>query len=478
VTLGVVKRNEEEFAAWLATEWGFVCGLGSFDDEPIVLEPYQFDFLQNRSRFRWVTKSRQVGFSFLFALEALARCHLREKHTAVFVSYNMDDAKEKVLHARQAHDELPLEYQKKLVVDSKTELAFESNGAHRRVSRILSHPSKAPRGKHGDVYLDELAHYVNDREVYRGTTALTLRSHGQLTGCSTPLGRRGVFWEIAEEELRKYPHHSRQDVPWWLCRFFCNDPARAAVEAPALTTEERVARFGRPQIGEQFDSLPLEDFQQEFECIFVDESFSYYPYELILPCTRDDLVMHADFTDFPLPEGRIVAGFDVGRTRDHSELAVFEERAGRFACRLLRRYEQVPFADQEADLRRLLDTLPVARLSIDQSGIGMNLAENLARDYPQVVREVFTNEAKERWATDFKILLQRKDVVLPRTRDLVGQIHSIKRRVLASGKVGFDAERSNRGGHADRFWAVVMACQRERVPARLRQAAIGVRVIG
>jgi len=132
----------------------------------------------------------------------------------------MDDAKEKVLTARQLHEELPLAYQKRLVVDSKTELAFESNGATKRLSRILSHPSKAPRGKKGDVYLDELAHYVNDREVYRGSTALILRSNGQLTGCSTPLGRRGIFWEIANEELRKYPHHTRQHVPWWLCRFF------------------------------------------------------------------------------------------------------------------------------------------------------------------------------------------------------------------------------------------------------------------
>ena len=58
--------------------------------------------------------------------------------------------------------------------------------------------------------------------------------------------------------------------------------------------------------------------------------------------------------------------------------------------------------------------LPVARLSIDRRGIRMNLAENLARDFPQVVAENFTNEAKERWATDFKITLQRREVVLPR----------------------------------------------------------------
>ncbi len=477
MTLGVVKRDEHEFAEWLAKEWGFLCALGSFDDEALVLEPYQLAFLENRARFRWVTKARQVGFSFLFGLEALARCHLRDKHTAVFVSYNLDDAKEKILVARQVHEELPLAYQKRLVVDSKTELAFESNGPGKRMSRIISNPSKAPRGKKGDIYLDELAHYVNDREVYRGSTALILRSHGQLSGASTPLGRRGIFWEIAHEELRAYPHHVRQEVPWWLCRFFCKDVARAAAEAPDMPTEERVAAFGRPEIVEQFDSLPLDDFKQEFECKFVDESYSFYPYDLILPCTGDDLRIYDDLMDIPTPTGRIVAGFDVGRARDRSELAIFEEKDDRFICRLLRGYDQIPFAEQEADMRRFLETLPVARLSIDKSGIGMNLAENLARDYPQVTPEAFTNDTKERWATDFKILLQRRDILLPRDREMVAQIHSIKRRVLPSGKVSFDAERTSRG-HADRFWAIALACQKERGPTASRGVEVGVRVLG
>jgi phage FluMu gp28-like protein/intein/homing endonuclease len=858
MTLGIVKRTEEEFAEWLATDSGFLEGLASYDDEPIVLEQYQREFLANRARFRWVTKSRQVGFSFLFALEALARCHLRDKHTAVFVSYNLDDAKEKILIARQVHEELPLAYQKKLVVDSKTELAFESSGVNKRLSRILSHPSKAPRGKKGDVYLDELAHYVNDREVYRGSTALILRSNGQLTGCSTPLGRRGIFWEIATEELRKYAHHTRQTVPWWLCRFFCLDVKRASEIALDLPTEERVEKFGSQTLIEQFDSLPLEDFQQEFECVlpgslvltergptpiedvavgekvlthrgryrsvvatrrtpfrgalkeirtyhsseplyvtgnhpvlavrvdpclyepnvrcrpvctsrcswkpialpepnfvpvrelrpsdilvlpvrgpdgmeapptelrisdwftyppayksrnrlpeavplsnelltlvgyylaegscsksfrrvefslhrkeaeyaaeirravrrllglktdtrvqgrgmilgvnsvvlgnvfakmfgrvqherrlppewlnlpteklwhlvrafmngdgcrhetafvtticartfayqlrdilvrvglvpsirhltphpvtingrrsvtaehyevrvhrkrtesnrgrrgwndgryvylpirsvgdmpydggvynlqvaedesyvvgshavhncsFVDESYSFFPYELILPCTEDGLALADEPSGLARAKGRLVAGFDVGRMRDRSELAVFEQIDDRFTCRMLRSFDGVPFAEQEATLRHLMSSVSIARMSIDRSGIGMNLAENLSRDFPQVVGENFTNESKERWATDFKILLQRRDVILPRDREMVGQIHSIKRRVLPSGKVSFDAERNARG-HADKFWAVALACQKERSTERRGPAGIGVRVLG
>ena len=61
--------------------------------------------------------------------------------------------------------------------------------------------------------------------------------------------------------------------------------------------------------------------------------------------------------------------------------------------------------------------------------------------------------------TDFKSLLQRGDVALPRDREIVSQNHSIKLRVLLSGKVSLDAERTGRG-HADRFWAIALACQK------------------
>lgn len=88
MTLGVIKRSEDELANWLGTEAWFIGALCRYDDEPIELEPYQLAFLSNRSRFRWITKSRQVGYSFVAALEALARCHLRDGYTSVFVSFN------------------------------------------------------------------------------------------------------------------------------------------------------------------------------------------------------------------------------------------------------------------------------------------------------------------------------------------------------------------------------------------------------
>lgn len=66
---------------------------------------------------------------------------------------------------------------------------------------------------------------------------------------------------------------------------------------------------------------------------------------------------------------------------------------------------------------------------------------------------------------------------MPRDRDLVAQVHAIKLRVPLSGKVSFDAERNARG-HADKLWAVALACQKERQPSGPRTGEIGVRVLG
>ncbi len=476
----VVKRDEEEFAQWASTEIGFLTCFGRFDDEPIEFEPYQLSFLKNPAPFRCVEKARQVGFSWLFACEAMARSHLRDTHTAVFVSYNLADAKEKIAYCQRLHEELPLEFQKKKIVDSKLEIAFRSNSASARVSRIISNPSKAPRGKKGDIYLDELAHCANDREIYKGSTALILRAQGQLSVCSSPLGRRGIFWEIARQEIQPYRAYKRQRVPWWLCSFFCKDVARAAHEAPLMTTQQRLEVFGQSRIIEQADSLLLEDFQQEFEVVYSDETLTFYPYPLIMPCTDPELELATDFAELARCRGRLLAGFDVGRKRDFSELAVFEEVAatGRLECRMLRQYDRIPFKDQENDLRALLQTVRLSRLSIDNTGMGMNLVENLRSEFAEVVAEDFTTPNKETWCTDFKILLQRRAVLLPRDRQLIAQIHSIKKNVTGAGRVTFETEKdASTKGHADRFWAVALACQKDRMPTR-EMPPVRIRIFG
>lgn len=481
--LGVVKKDPEslqDITKALSTVHGFMGGLASYEEDTLKFEDYQLAFLNDNSAYRGVEKSRQTGFSFVFAVEGLGRSHLKAQHNSIFVSYNLADAKEKIAYCKAMYESLPLEYQKKLVIDSKLELGFESHNGHRKtMSRISSNPSKAPRGRNGDIYLDELAHCQNDREIYKGSTALILRKGGQLTVCSSPLGKRGVFWEILREEIKEYPNYRRQHVPWWLCKHFCTNVAEAATYAPHLETEHRVELWGNERLKQQYEALTIEDFQQEFEVLYSDEAMTFFPYGLILNrCTIDPDDLVEDFSALVNCRGRLVAGFDVGRNKDLSVLSIFEVmRDGLHKCRMIKTYEKMPFEFQQNELEALLTIAEVARLSIDKTGMGIQLAETLETKFPgQVIGENFSESKKEIWATDFKILLQRDLIELPRDRQLIGDIHSIRKQ-QTSNRTLFVSGR-DKNGHADRFWSCALAVQKERGEPLKLPGAVSVKVIG
>lgn len=509
MTLAIVRRTEDEFDAWLrrqsakaserleslglnpkellSTELGWLMCLPKFEGRLLDFDLYQLRFLTVRARYRSILKARQVGFSFEIAAECVARCHLKERHTAICVSYNLDDAKEKIRLVKELHEELPLEFQKKMVIDSKTEVGFASNTRKRQLGKVISYPSKAPRGKTGDVYLDEIAHCANDRQIYAGATALIIRSGGQLTMGSTPLGQRGIFYDIHSQHTKQYPGFWRQEVPWWLCRQFstiADDPAAVAI-CELLETEERVARFGTPDLKGQFEQLPLEDFQQEFELAFQDERVSFFPYDLIKPSCmkeRHEIPVFDSLERLAAEAGRLgplYMGFDVGRTKHPSELVVFENVGPLWTLRYEEQFKEVPFPLQRERLIHVMDTVGsfTKKFRIDSTGLGRNLGEDLERRFGRKIELVqFTQNVKSELANSSKILFEERNIVLPNDKLLIAQFHSLKQKITTAGNAIFDVEK-NRFHHGDKMWAISLATfQKNR--RRRTVAEAGVRVIG
>ncbi len=461
--LTVVQRqpSRDELNAWLATVSGFISGAMAVDDKPVALYDYQREFNECPARFRAVLKARQTGFSFGFAAEALAKAHLRPGYTAVFVSYNLEDAKEKIRYAGMLYDTMPMAWQMRLVTDNKTELEFEDSKGRR--SRLISNPCREPRGKgKADVYLDELAFYRNARRIYTAAVPIITRGGGTLTIASTPLGKTGVFYEIMEGEAEKYPHFARLRVPWWHCPDFCTDVSRARHDAEEMSTDERVKRFGRPILQLIRQSMDLESFQQEYECLFIDEATAYIPWDLILAASKDqdELEHYTDLEEFLHYEahGPLWAGFDVGRTRNASELIAVEQIGDRFYQRLMVTLERERFQVQKNTLIRLIEgRADVQRLCIDATGIGAQLAEEMTERYPSRVEAVtFTNAVKSDLASRAKIAFEDRNVWIPAHRDLMQQVHSVKRIVTAAGNIRFDSEHDEKH-HADKFWALALA---------------------
>jgi phage FluMu gp28-like protein len=420
-------------------------------------ERFQIDHLNDDSIFRIEDKSRQIAWSFTVAAEAVANAILDGEST-IFVSINQEEAKEKTLYAQRVLGSLQISGLPKVVSDTVLGLKF-SNGA-----RILSLPSTPPRGKaQMNVVLDEFAHVQHDREIYTASLPIISKG-GRLRIGSSPMGAAGTFWEISQQEIKAYPGFKRIFTPWYKIKSFRSEDAIGADE---MDTETRVERFGNDRIKMIYSNMLLDDFQQEYECMYVDEAVSFFPWSLIRKNQDENLLCYKISSphDLPLREikadiaaGRIesvlVGGVDVGRKRDLTEI-FFLGFGDKTPLRIMISLDKAPFDVQEGVIRQVLEVLPVGYLLIDQNGIGMHLAERLASD---TVAEgvTFTNASKHLWATEVKIQLEKENVPIPADRDLAYQIHSVKRMVTAAKNTVFDTDR-NEKHHADKFWALALA---------------------
>ncbi|MGB9180000.1 MAG: terminase family protein [Pyrinomonadaceae bacterium] len=433
-------------------------------------EHFQIDHLNDDSLFRIDVKSRQVAWSFTAAMEAVAEAVL-DGRGSIFVSINLDEAKEKIRYARSIYEHLQIGDLPRIKQDNQLMIELV-NGA-----RLISLPSKPPRGKpRMNVYGDEFAHVQRDRQIYTAMLPVISKG-GRIRLGSSPLGASGMFWEIFSEKQKKYPGYTRKRTPWWEVQSFCLNVREARKLAPEMETFARVEMFGNDRIKANFANMLLEDFQQEYEAEFVDETTAWISWEEIQESQDSRLTCHlataqgkdmsrvfdaisqvARLVKQGLIELVLVAGMDVGRTRNTSEIfLVGLSTTNSYPLRLAITLDNVEFDDQFEVIFKLMTELPITRMLIDRNGIGRNIAENASKKFPAKVEGVdFTNETKRLWATDAKMLIQQHRTPLPCDRDIAYQIHSIKRTVTSAKNLVFDTAR-NEKHHADKFWGWALA---------------------
>lgn len=461
-------------AETLATEAGYIELLS---DPAVQFDDYQRDFLNDMSRFQIWLKGRQLGFSFVSAARALARCQNLDDYTCIISSYKIEDSKEKIRYAKQLHDSLPDAYKKRKLVDNQTSLEFVSRSGRESIgTRIISQGKGPIRGKGSnnvlDVILDEFAFFGSwDAMVYTSAVpVLTRVKHGSLTIISTPLGKVGKFYEIWSGD-KKYTNYKRRTVYWWDFSLLCKDVPRARKEALFMHTLQRVFEFGTEQLMELFNAMDLESFQQEFECAFIDDTTSYFPLAMVYSCVMDDeagdeleseqdRLMASDFTDLRRKViGSLGGGYDVGRRKDASELVSLDNTGFGKILRHMATYKQSDFELQERELDRYLEIAKPLRLCIDETGLGMQLAEGRRKKFGRQVEAIpFTNASKEAMAISLHKEFEkgRSGILIPNDRDLISQIVAIKREVTSTGLFRYSVER-NEKHHGDKFWALALA---------------------
>ena len=465
----------------------YVYAFIKYHGESLTLDFWQDDFILNRNRYICLLKSRQTGFSFVVALKGLVKAldPARRDYTKQFVSYNIEDAQEKIRYAKEFYESIPKRYKKEIVHTTTTMLEFRDYHSN-TTSRLISLPCRPPRGKNGDICLDEYAIYTPrlSKEVYTAASFCTLR-RGCIEVGSTPLGTIGKFYEICTDK-KAFPGYDRYFVPWWYAKVMCIDVKEAVKRAKDMPTDERVRTFGTKNLLDLYNNTSLEDFQQECECTFVDSAASYISLDLIYantPGRRDSDIIPAELPDDeyfsdkynfeiksykdadsliaeynPQKHGSpLFLGYDVAKNRDAAAIYVMGIKDGK--KRSAMRYEKtsVSFEEQKTIVRKLMSSLPIYRACIDCTGMGAPIYEELHKEYGERIEGItFTLQSKETLAMGVKFGLEKNEFELENDREFHAQIHSIKRTPSSGGSFRYDAERNERG-HADSFWAWALA---------------------
>lgn len=462
-----------------------------FQQKDLLLDFWQDAYIKSMARFIAIVKSRRVGWSFICSLKGLIKALDPDRigYTKQFVSYNEEDALEKISYAKQFYDSMPeCDAKKKLIVDNKSMLCFQDKNGITQ-SRLISIPCRPPRGKGGDISLDEFAIYNAKMQKLVYDAALPVISRGgTIEMGSSPLGKIGQFYDILTD--KDAYDYERYNIPWWFCRDLCTDVPTAVKVAPSLSTPERVETFGTKIIRQIFQNNDFDTFRQEYECDFIDSSESYIPLDLIYSNTpgkrESDIDLSAcesmsdeeyweynrgiDFQAYkdidtailnyrPEYHGEtLFLGFDVGRTHDATAIHIIgkmpDGKKRDFARIELR---NVDFESQQNVILQAYKELPVYRGRMDMTGIGRPVYEALHKKLgDRLEGVVFTPEEKEIMAIDVKRGLEQREFLLSNDKEFHRQIHSIKRTSNGGKYFRYDAER-NEKGHADSFWAWALA---------------------
>ena len=407
------------------------------DGQKVAVPLYGFQrrWLADRDRFKFGLMCRQIGKSFIAALEVVDDA-IETGQDWVLLSAGERQSKElmqKVQTHCRAYAVAASDIDETFFEDTRYTLLTITlpNGA--RIMGLPANPDTA-RGFSANVVLDEFAFHKDSAAIWKALFPTISRGY-KIRIVTTPQGKANKAHEIWTADNG------------WSKHFV--DIHQAVADGVPHNIEELKA------------GLDDEDaWNQEFLILFIDEASTLLSYELIASCQDETLKTEFDYADFDINSfvlettNPLYIGYDVGRKKDRSVLWLNELVGDVYTNRLLLTFNNIKFADQKERLWDIITKLKVNRANIDETGLGMQLAEETVDrfDTYRIEAVTFTSATKNDMATRMLRGFEDRRIRIPVSRVLRDDLHSVKKVNLPGGGIRYDAERT-REGHADRFWA-------------------------
>lgn len=479
------RDKKLEQLAFTYAPWFFEL-LVEFEGKPIVLEPFQVDYLIDPNPLKITNKTRQAGGSMQLAMAKFFKAYTTPNYRCDIVSINLKEATDKIRYIRNFYETLPKKYQIPLQIDNALSIGFHKRPKTSIINSLAA--SAGIRGNKKDVVFDEFAHIEGAETLFFAALPAIVNGNLGVDLVSTPRGRHNTFADIWMNEpdlrgQRAYDGFSRHKFIWMDVTRFVTDYEGAQKRwkedygENINRMDEMVDEFGTEALKLQRMVFPRDMFLQEFCGQFLDDTYSVFPFALVDKCLKGSVGQaegpegeifvedHLEPWFDKRPEGNtnvLIMGVDFANTgSDKTSIQILEKtKDGKLKHRYSRNLDKSKYADlpaQAEEIARVAAMFEINKLVADNTGMGQGVVPLIKRMIPTVHIEAidFNTTVKEQMVVNLKLLMEQGNIwIMEEEKQLQAEIYSIQADQLPSGKIRYHGE-----PHDDMFWAFAMAAK-------------------
>ncbi|MEC4728836.1 terminase family protein [Shewanella sp. D64] len=437
------------------------------------LYSYQLVHFQARHlKERWTIKSRQIGFTFEAAGEAL--------HVAVETGRNQTFLSASKAQAYVFRSYITNLAEKYFGIELKGDPIRLPNGAE---LRFIGTNRNTAQSYSSDLYIDEACWIGKFEGIYETAGAMSTLKDRRITVFSTPSTRQHGAYRVWSGAYWKKGDATRADIP-----FPSKDTLRKHPQVCPdkrwryVVTAQDAVDGGNPNIDiEDLRERCSKDAFQYLYCgEFIDEADSLFALSALTKCIRDNGWSDVDLSSTrPYGDNPVAIGYDPARTGDLARcyvLSIPQTKAEAFRVLESFEYRGFHWSYQAEQIKKLTERYNVQHIGVDCSGIGSGVAEMVQAFFPRVMKIAYTQQSKQTLVLKVMDLISTSRLKWPATFETIApSFMAIKRKQTGHGTMTFAADRTEETGHADDFFAIAHAVACEGLNASMqRQSTIRV----